>query len=128
MFGLALYYVVWHYSQAVLDLLGIVRNFLWFFKEFFSIALLAKTLFSPFRRLNEERKVGFDLGALFEKIMVNTLMRVVGIVLRATLILLGIACMLATLVFGLAFLIAWLLAPLMLLFMVGAGLTLLTLG
>lgn len=124
----AVYYIRWHYSQALFDLIGIVRNFIWFFYEFFSIPLLLQTLFSPFHRLGERYTHKLDLGKIAEAFIVNTLMRLVGFLLRTFLIVIGIFFILLTFVLGLFFFIAWVLAPLLLVFLVLYGLKLISLG
>ena len=118
----AFYYVKWHYGQAVTDYINIVKNFVWFFFEFFSIRLMFKTLFAPFHKLGETYKgKGLHPSAIAEAIVVNTLMRLVGFLLRTTLILLGIFFILCTIVFGAIFLIVWILAPAFLLFLLLYG-------
>jgi hypothetical protein len=108
---LATQYLRWHYTQGVVDLVHIIGNFVWFFYEFFSIRLLLSTLFVPFHRLNEEGPVGLDLGRIAEKVIVNTLMRLVGALMRIGLILFGTVLVGITLLFGFTFLIVWLCAP-----------------
>jgi hypothetical protein len=99
----------------------IIGNFVWFFYEFFSLRLLFSTLFVPFHRLNEEGPVGLDLGRIAEKAIVNSLMRLVGALMRIGLILFGAVLMGITLVVGCAFLIVWLCAPLVALILVVYG-------
>ncbi len=122
------YYIKWHYSQAILDIVGIIKNFLWFFYDFFSISLLLKTFFKPFRRLGEDYNKGLDLQAIAESFIINTLMRFVGMLLRTLLIIMGVICIIFTLLFGLFFIISWLLAPLLVLFLILFGLKLISLG
>ncbi|KKS30704.1 MAG: hypothetical protein UV60_C0005G0006 [Parcubacteria group bacterium GW2011_GWA2_43_11] len=124
----ALYYIRWHYSQGIVDLIGVVRNFIWFFYTFFSIPLLLKTLFQPFERLGERYSKGFDPGAWAQVFVVNSLMRVVGALLRLFLVLIGIIFIILTIVVGVLFLVAWILAPLLLFFLVTYGLKLMSLG
>jgi hypothetical protein len=124
----AVYYIRWHYSQALLDLIGIVRNFIWFFFEFFSIPLLLATLFSPFHRLGERYVNKLDIGKIAEAFIINTLMRFVGFGLRIFLIVTGVFFILLTFILGLFFFIAWVLAPLLLVFLLLYGIKLLSLG
>ncbi len=126
--NLALYYIKWHYSRAIFDLIGIIRNFLWFFYNFFSIRLLLKTFFKPFRRLGENYNKGLDLQAMAESFIINTLMRFVGMLLRLTLITIGILCMLFTVLFGIFFLTAWILSPVLVLFLILFGIKLISIG
>lgn len=123
---LPLYYLRWHYSHAVVDLLHIVGNFLWFFNEFFSIKLLAATLFTPFHRLEDDRKKagGLDFATMAEHILVGTIMRVVGALLRSVLIVFGIFFIVLTFILGIFFIVVWLTAPLLLTGLVISGLTL----
>lgn len=130
MFTLAFYYVRWHYSQALRDLLNIVGNFVWFFYEFFSIPLLMKTFFVPFHRLEDDRKKRnmLDFGAIAEGIIVSLLMRIVGVIVRTTLIVMGITFIVLSIVFGACMLVIWLCAPLFLVFIVLSALTLIAVG
>jgi hypothetical protein len=124
----AFYYVSWHYTQAVHDLVGIVFNFIWFFYEFFSIPLLLKTLFSPFHRLGEKYSQKFDIWSWFQTFTINMIMRMVGFLIRFFLILIGIFFILLTCVLGIVFLVAWLTAPLLLMFAFSYGIKLISIG
>ena len=124
----AFYYIRWHYTYGIVDLIGVVRNFVWFFYTFFSIPFLLKTLFKPFERLGEQYGKRFDLGAWAETFVINSLMRFVGALLRSFLILNGILFIILTICIGFLFLMAWILAPLHLFFLVMYGLKLISLG
>ncbi len=128
--ALTFHYFRWHYSRALLDLVGIIRNFLWFFYEFFSISLLLRTLFVPFHRLEDDRKKKnvLDFSAMAEVLLVNMLMRIVGALVRSFLIVFGTIFIVCTSVFGCFFLLVWLFAPLFFIFLVVAGITLLISG
>jgi len=120
MVALSLYYVRWHYTRGVKDLLNIVLNFLWFFNEFFSIRLLLSTLFAPFQRLHEESH-GFHPSEWIQAKMVNAMMRFVGALARLFLILIGLFFILLTVVLGALFLLAWVAAPILMLAAVFLG-------
>jgi hypothetical protein len=105
------YYAVWHYTGAIADILRIWRNYLWFFYHFFSIPVLLKTLFSPWRRLQEEYKGGFDIESFFSTIIVNIMMRFVGALVRLVFIIAGIAILTIVFLAGLAFLVFWMVLP-----------------
>ncbi len=128
MIPLAYYYVRWHYSMAIRDLVGIIGNFFWFFYEFFSIPLLLKTFFVPFHRLEEQRTKAFKPQAWAEALLVTSLMRMVGALLRSLLIVIGIFFLLLTGVLGGTMLIAWICAPLLLGILVMSSLTLIAVG
>lgn len=111
LFGLVPIYLSWHYGSGILDLLNIWKNFLWFFYHFFSIPLLARTLFSPLMRLREGYPRGFDIEAFASTILVNIVMRIVGAFLRTFLIALGILVLILLLLCGPALLFLWLILP-----------------
>lgn len=108
------HYVRWHYGNAYRDIVRIWTNYLWFIAHFFSLQLLLRTFAAPFRRIEEGGKTGFDLKALAEKIAVNTMMRLVGIVLRTIIIAIGLVTLAAATIAGIATIIIWTLFPLVL--------------
>jgi hypothetical protein len=119
---LFIYYAIWHYTRAPRDILQIWKNFLWFFYNFFSIPLLLLSLLAPFERLDEKPRKGFDAQAIFESIVVNILMRIVGFIVRAVTILIGLAFMIAVFFAGIIFFVMWLFAPFVLISVLAAGL------
>ncbi len=124
----ALYYINWHYTAGILDLIGIIQNFIWFFYNFFSIPLLLKTLFLPLNKLGEGYAHSLEPSKWVETFIVNTLMRLVGALLRLTLVLLGIIFIILTFIVGIAFLIVWLLAPIFVVLLVSFGIKLISVG
>lgn len=104
-------YSLWHYGRGVRNLLSNWLNFLWFAYNFFSIPLLLGTLFSPFERLSEEYKGGLDIGALLGTLLVNTIMRFVGAIVRLFIIGMGVFTLAMFIAAGLIVLVAWLLLP-----------------
>ncbi|MEX0931179.1 MAG: hypothetical protein WDZ88_00350 [Candidatus Paceibacterota bacterium] len=79
-------YIQWHYTRALTEMVSIGKTIVWFLYHFFSISILAKTLFAPFKRLDEKggRRLQPDVLA------VNIIMRVVGFTLRFLVLLLGL--------------------------------------
>lgn len=104
-------YISWHYSKAFLNIFGIFSNFFWATYRFFSISLLLKTFFSPWRRLDVSYTKKFDPGEFFGSLIVNTLMRLVGMFMRLVVILIGIICLLVLFVFEIAFFLFWIILP-----------------
>lgn len=114
-------YLFWHYTRALREMFAVFGNFFWFLYHFFSIPLLLKTFFSPFERLGEEYKKGLNMEALLGTFVINMVMRIVGIVVRALVVLAGFsALLLLCLVYAGAFLV-WLAAPLLVPFLLIAG-------
>jgi hypothetical protein len=108
-------YIRWHYSRAIADYWRLTATLLWFFFYFFSIGLLLRTLFAPWRRLDE------DGGIWFERVIVNTLMRGVGAIMRTIVILFGLIVLIGTGFLSLLFFIIWLLLPLFVLALLVQG-------
>ncbi|OGZ35481.1 MAG: hypothetical protein A3A94_00880 [Candidatus Portnoybacteria bacterium RIFCSPLOWO2_01_FULL_43_11] len=112
---LIIQYFLWHYLAAPKEILKIWRNFLIFFWHFFSIGLLFRTFFSPWRRLVlVKRAVGFDIKEFADRIFANLLARFFGALLRSAVILFGLLVESAVLVLGPLFLLIWIFLPLFL--------------
>ena len=82
--------------------------------DFFSIGLLLKTLFQPFRQIsaNEDGKKGGLEGAMV--VFTDKLVaRVIGFIVRVAIIIAGIIAMTLQLVMGLALAILWPCIPLL---------------
>ena len=105
-------YLAWHYTTGLLDCLRLSANFLWFVYHFFSVPVLARTLFFPWRRLGEAYRGGFDPERLLETFIVNLFMRICGFVVRV--IFLIVATVMLIMVFGLGLFMTFIffLAPL----------------
>ena len=106
------YYVKWHYSQALKDMKNIWRNCLAFIANFFSIKELAKSLFSPWQRIQVNYSRNFSFEGTIGSWIVNLLMRAVGFAVRLIFILFGFSCLLLCLLFGIVAVLAWLFWPL----------------
>ena len=104
-------YLKWHYGSALSELSNIYKNIFKFLVNFFSLQLLLKTLFRPWRRMNEPYGKGLDLEAFFESFVVNSLMRVVGFVVRIIVITIGLIVITVSLIGALVLYVAWLIAP-----------------
>lgn len=118
-------YFIWHYGAAFTGLLALYKTALWFTWRFFSVGTLIRTLFSPWRRLGEEYKKGFDPEAFFGTLLVNTLMRIIGAIFRLVLVVIGMATLLIVALGGLATFVVWTLMPALVVLGVSTGLALL---
>lgn len=112
---LILTYFKWHYGQGLREFFLVTQNFLWFIGNFFSFKLLLKTLVAPWKRLGENYEGGFNLSAWAGAFIVNSLMRVVGLISRLIILGLGFAATLVLLALSFCVFIIWLLLPFLLL-------------
>lgn len=108
-------YFKWHYGRGLREFLGLAKNFLWFIAHFFSFKLFGRSLFSPWKRLGERYVGGLEITAFASTLVVNVLMRVVGFVIKTTVLCLGLASFLIALVFFVAIFVIWVFAPAILL-------------
>jgi hypothetical protein len=117
-------YLKWHYSKAIYSLTEIWGNFLYFIFEFFSISLLFKNFFDPWKRMSDQYPKNFDLKKYFYAFVTNIIVRIVGIIMRTVLIIIGLSCYILTAIFYPIVIIVWLVLPFILLAMFGLGLSL----
>jgi hypothetical protein len=120
----SLHYFTWHYSRAFKDLLHTWANFFWFLIQFFSISLLLRTLFSPFKRIEDEQ-THIGLENFFETLVMNVVSRIVGAIARLSILLIGLILLTAWCIALVGLLIFWVFAPAILLGMFIYGLVLL---
>ncbi|PIQ92040.1 MAG: hypothetical protein COV69_03985 [Parcubacteria group bacterium CG11_big_fil_rev_8_21_14_0_20_39_14] len=121
-FGL---FISWYFKDATLSILGIWRNFILFVANYFSIVLLFKTLFNPWKRISESYGRGFDIGKFFSALTLNVLSRSIGFIMRSAAIFMGVLAEIFVLIFGAAFLILWFFLPLILIWTLFYGIILL---
>ncbi|MEK7552674.1 MAG: hypothetical protein AAB505_01030 [Patescibacteria group bacterium] len=114
-------YFFWHYGAALGAGWRIYGNLLWFLFHFFSVSLLLRTLFSPWRRLAEPYTKGFAPTKLVETLIVNVLMRLVGLLIRLVLISFAVVVLALAVALGPVGLIVWLISPALILFCLVTG-------
>jgi hypothetical protein len=106
---LSLAYAAWHYLRAWGDLWRVYGNVSWFLANLFSIQILSKTLFSPWRRLREGTSKG--VAGIFGRIIMNTLTRLIGVAVRSGTILCGIFSLVLWTLLSALLLILWVILP-----------------
>jgi hypothetical protein len=114
-------YLKWHYGKAVFSLSSIWKNYWYFNYEFFSIRLLIRNLFDPWKRMSDSYPNSFDLKKYFQAFIANSIMRVVGLILRIAVLIIGIICHLLLITLYPIILIAWLVLPLFVLILMIIG-------
>jgi len=108
-------YLTWHYVDQVRAISRAWKNFLRFNLNYFSISLLFKTLFFPWRRYQWSYGRGFDIGRFFQVLFSNLTSRVIGATIRFFLILIGVAAEIFIVLAGIIVFLGWLLLPVLLL-------------
>lgn len=122
-------YLFWHYGRSFKELVGIWGNMMWFGFHLFSVRKLLSSFFEPLNRLHEEypKNQGFDPSAIASAFIVNSMMRLIGMIFRAFLIALGLATELLLVATGVAVFVGWLLFPIVIVLLVSVGVSLLAL-
>lgn len=106
----------WQFFEAPRGILKAWRNYLKFNLNYFSVPVLLKTFFSPWRRYQYSYGRGFNLGRYFETFTFNMMSRIIGAVLRLFFIFLGLFCEIFIVFGGLVIFLGWLALPLLVLF------------
>ena len=121
-------YTKWHYSNALFDIIRVWGNFLWLSLHFFSTGTLFRTLFSPFMRMHEDypEKGHFDPEHYAGTVLVNTIMRIVGFLVRGVFIVISLSTFSIIFILGILFIGLWIVAPIALTSMIVVGLNLVT--
>lgn len=81
--------------------------------DYFSIDLLLRTLFSPFRQISANSHIDGSIGAKFQAWLDKLISRFIGAMVRTIIILTGVLVLLATSIYGIVSLIIWPLVPML---------------
>ena len=110
---LLLIYLKWHFFDAAGELFRALRNILWFNYNYFSIGLLIRTYFAPWRKVTWDYGRGFEIGRFLFIFFSNVISRILGAIMRSFLIITG--SIIQTVLFIAAILIffVWIFLPLL---------------
>ena len=108
-------YFLWHYTVALADFVRAVSNFFWFLWSFFSIELLVRSFFVPWKRLGEAQ------GSFVGRAIVGAAMRAIGIVARLALFALFALSFASALCAAAIALALWLVLPILIIFLLFIG-------
>lgn len=107
-------YIAWYVTDGFRDIMMFWENLLWFGYHFFSIELLAKTFFRPIYRMQDRYGAkGLDLEYIAQTFVTNTISRLVGMLLRLIIIIVGVVFELVIFILGPLLLFFWALIPLL---------------
>jgi len=111
---IALVFWRWYYGYAFKNILTAWRNYIIFTLHYFSIPLLLRTLFAPWRRDITRKPHGLDFKKIFEYVMFNAISRGLGFLVRFFTIIFGIVFLVVVIVCGAVFFVIWIFLPLIL--------------
>jgi hypothetical protein len=104
----------WQFFDVPGGILKGWRNYLKFNLNYFSVPILLRTFFSPWRRYSLGYGKGFNLGRYFEAFTFNVMSRIIGAVLRLFFIFLGLLTEILIILAGAVIFFGWLILPLLL--------------
>jgi hypothetical protein len=102
----------WWYGAGWQQRFAMLRERLATTNDYFSIDLLATTLFAPFRQISAGQVNG-PLGVKFRAFLDRLISRCIGAMVRSAMIIIGVAAILVHSVIGCITLIMWALVPLL---------------
>lgn len=114
-------FVEWYFFEQPKAIIKGWKNLLKFNLEYFSVLLLLRTLFSPWRRYRWSYGRGFDFRRYLEVAVSNAISRGLGAILRIFLIIIGLAVETLLLIGGIIGLILWFIWPLVLIIVMAVG-------
>jgi hypothetical protein len=102
----------WWYGPGWRGRAAIIRDRLDGTMDYFSIDLLLKTLFSPFRQISAGKTTGplaVQMRAFFDRLI----SRMIGAMVRSAVILVGIVAIIISAIVGIVTLVIWAFVPLL---------------
>jgi len=105
-------FLIWHYSKGLKFYISRWFSYFDWINHYFSVPLLIKTLFAPWKRLIvTDRSPGFNLQKFMEKFTFNIISRGIGAIVRFSLIWVGIILIIFVYIAGILGLLVWLVIP-----------------
>jgi hypothetical protein len=108
---LLLKYITWHFFGATKSLIQGWGNILWFNYNFFSIGILVRTFFNPWRRITWDYGRGFDIGRYLFVFASNLISRILGAIMRTFLIVAGLAVQVFLIISMIITVCVWIILP-----------------
>lgn len=103
-------YLRWHYLDAPKFILELTGNYLFFVGHLFSVKVLFKTLFAPWRKLTAQKEKHGLSGAL-DAISFNLISRFLGFIVRVSTIFTSLIFSFLVLLVGSFLFLSWLVIP-----------------
>jgi len=104
-------YLEWHFLDKPKTILKGWGNCLKFNLNYWSVPVLLRTFFSPWRRYHYSYGKGFDLKRWFEAFSFNVISRTLGAIMRSFLAAIGLATEVIVLIIGITVFVIWLALP-----------------
>ena len=103
---------LWQFYEMPKFLLGVWKNYILFASNYFSLPILLKSLFAPWRKYRWNYPKWFQVGEFLSTLISNAFSRLLGAIARIVLIVAGILFQIFVIFAGLIIFVLWLLIPL----------------
>ncbi len=111
MFSLFIDYNKWHYTQALVNIFILAREFMRFFFNLFSVHLFFRSLLQPIFSIPVDDVESQNISDVIAVFLGGIILRIVGAIFRLFFILIGLfLCLLTSVLFVFVFLI-WIIMP-----------------
>ena len=104
-------WALWHFYEMTKFLLGVWKNYILFALNYFSLPILLKSLFAPWRKYRWRYPKGFAVGEFVSTFISNSFSRIIGAMMRIVLIVAGILFLVFVAILGFVIFLAWILVP-----------------
>ncbi|MBU2592664.1 MAG: AAA family ATPase [Patescibacteria group bacterium] len=104
-------FLVWHYTKGLNFFLNRWLFVLTWVNHYFSIGLLIKSLFAPWKRLIIEESDSPGLKGFFDRFTFNLISRAIGAVVRLAVVLAASLILVLTVIAGFLLFLIWLIFP-----------------
>ncbi len=115
-------YLKWHYGRGLLSLIKIWKNFLFFLISFFSLRQMITNLFDHWKRMADPYPKTFSFSAYLSAFIVNIITRIVGLIMRLFILIIGTTICLSFIALLPVLIIIWLLMPVIIIVLIISGL------
>lgn len=104
-------YLLWHYRYGIVAFSQAWMSIHTHLYHFFSVPILVRHFFAPFRRLQEHRARGFNPENIFEVFLLNTVMRCIGVLMRVAVLIIALSTEIFVFILGALFFVVALTLP-----------------
>lgn len=108
-------WIAWHFYETPKFLFSVWKNYILFALNYFSILILIKSLFSPWRKYTWKYPKIVEFREFLNTLISNFFSRLLGAIMRVFLIIAGILSQVLIVFAGLIVFVLWFLVPIIVL-------------
>ncbi len=100
-------YLKFHFITGPTEIVRLIKNLVIFLYHYFSIGLLSRTLFAPWKQIYKPRSKYFSFSEWLDRASYNLISRIIGSIIRSMVIFIGILEIILVVLIGGIVLIVW---------------------